>query len=66
MTCNECGTRLRGAINADVYACFTCEVAYSGIDVRDKSKVKNKTERVREAKKYYKKVGEKIKRGEKL
>jgi hypothetical protein len=66
MRCNECGTRLRGAINADVYACFSCQVAYSGIDVRDKSHEKNKTKRVGEAKEYYKKVGEKIKRGEKL
>jgi|TARA_Y100000401_G_scaffold103275_1_gene94168 hypothetical protein len=66
MKCNECGTRLRGAINADVYACFSCQVAYSGIDVRNKGAVKNKTERVGEAKKYYKVVGEKIKRGEKI
>ena len=66
MTCNECGTRLRGAINADVYACFTCAVAYSGLDVRIMARCKSKTDRLDEAKKYYKKVGEKIKKGENI
>jgi hypothetical protein len=66
MKCNECGTRLRGAVNADVYACFSCEVAYSGLDVRVMARCKNKSLRVDEAKKYYKKVGVKIKRGENI
>jgi len=66
MKCNECGTKLRGAVNADVYACFSCKVAYSGIDARNKSRIKNKSDRINEAKQYYKKVGEKIKRGENI
>tara|TARA_R100000664_G_scaffold4054_1_gene8449 strand:- start:9787 stop:9987 length:201 start_codon:yes stop_codon:yes gene_type:complete len=66
MKCNECGTRLRGAVNADVYACFSCEVAYSGLDVRVMARCKSKSVRVGEAKKYYKKVGEKIKKRENI
>ena len=67
MKCPKCGTKMKAAINADLYVCVSCSMAFSGITVRAKTRTgQTWTQFLNEAKEEYKKVGEKVKRGEML
>jgi len=67
MKCPKCDTKMKAAINADLYVCASCSMAFSGITVRAKTRAgQTWTQFLDEAKEEYKKVGEKVKRGEML
>ena len=67
MKCPKCDTKMKAAINADLYVCASCAMAFSGITVRAKTRTgQTWTQFLNEAKEEYKKVGEKVKRGEML
>ena len=67
MKCPKCDTKMKAAINADLYVCASCSMAFSGITVRAKTRTgQTWAQFLNEAKEEYKKVGEKVKRGEML
>ncbi len=67
MKCPSCHTKMRSAINADIYVCLSCSMAFSGITARAKTKEGQSWQNfLAEAREEYKKVGEKVKRGEML
>ena len=67
MNCPSCSTKMKSAINADVYACMSCNMAFSGLTARAKTRSGQTWQQfLAEAREEYKKVGDKVKRGEML
>ena len=67
MKCPKCDTKMKTAINADTYVCISCSMAFSGLAARAKVRTgQTWSQFLNEAKEEYKKVGEKVKRGEML
>ena len=67
MKCFNCDTKMKTAINADIYVCISCSMAFSGRTARSLTRTgQTWSEFLDEAREEYKKVGEKVKRGEML
>ena len=67
MKCPKCDTKMKAAINADLYVCASCSMAFSGLTARSFTRTgQTWSEFLDEAREEYKKVGEKVKRGEML
>ena len=67
MKCPKCDTKMTSAINADLYVCASCFMAFSGLTARSFTRTgQTWAQFLEEAREEYKKVGEKVKRGEML